>query len=339
MGYNCGNIGFGENLSDNEIVNIIYENNDEPTVLEAIGELSRREISNRLDIYRDILNDENSGKRSKIIVAGHLGFESTDANQELLLKVLEDGNDFLFRSAVNSLGKIGNEKALKQLEKIVLPSNSSNKQILEFSKSLLAYRLRINKHLIEIPSEMSIANISNRGTIKFKKAEKDEVKEAINDVKKEIPAVGLQLDGATKLICDSTEFLLIFTNDFHKSQEMESLKDYQALPIIILEKNDYPENYFLSTYLFTHPSGDGANTTLIGVNIRGYVTYVGTFLNQFENIQMNSLKSRYVSAINVAGYYDFNQQFFKFSKALSGSLLASGPVSSNTPEKIQYLGQ
>lgn len=324
----------GEKLSDDDLIKIVQDKKDLDLVSGAIKELTRRMIPNRLEIYQRLLDDPSVRLTVKETIAFHLGTERLAENQELLLRHLKTRDPSLFAKIVQSLGKIGDKRALKHLEQIEAPNVTVSRSSLEFAKSLLSYRLRLNKNLIALPTNSEILEVTNGIPITSTKVERKEASEAFRQVKEDLPAFTLAEEGATKLSWSSVEMLLVFTDKFHEPELLESLRDKSAIPIVLLKKAHSLGRYFLSEYFFTHPSEDHKEVMVLGIRPSGKLTYAGKMqiLQEGFVLQLRSIDSLQLPAIELDGKYEPRQRSFDFSRAVSSTKVEARKMA-HTPQK------
>jgi hypothetical protein len=336
MGASFDTERFGEKLSDDNLIEIVRVKHDEESVLGALKELFKRKTPHQLEIRQDVLDDPAQSPRAKRTIAVQLGTEYLAENQELLLQHLNTKDPSLFARIVQSLGKIGDEQALKRLEEIEAPDVAMARQSIDFAKSLLAYRLRLDRNLIASPPDSDLVEVTNGIPIEITKPETKEMREAFGHVKKDLPAVSLVAEGATKLTCPSVELLLVFTDKFQEPKSLKSLQDRSALPLVLLKKAYSLGLYFLSQYFFTHPSGDRKEVVLLGTRPLGNLTYAGKIQISEEGLEfkLGSVDSLYAPAIEVEGQYDLNQRSFNFTKAVSSTKVAAEKTKAQTPRKV-----
>ena len=332
---------FGEKLSDDDLIEIVQGKDDMDSISRAVKELSRRSTPGRLEIYKRLLDDPSLRLTVKETVAFQLGTKRLAENQELLLQHLKTREPSLFNTIVQSLGKIGDKRALKQLEQIEAPNVAFSRDTLEFAKSLMSYRMRLNKNLIAPPPGNDILEVTNGIPIKFTKAEAKEVREAFRHVEGDLPAVTLAKEAATKLTWPTVELQLVFTDKFQEPNSLESIQYKSALPIVLLKKAHSLGRYFLSEYFFTHPSEDGKEVVLLGVRPSGKLTYTGKIQisgEEFE-FQLMSVDSLQLPTIELQGTYEPKQRSFDFARAISSTKVVTRKMA-RTPHKVSpNLGQ
>ncbi len=327
-----------EKLSDDDLIKGIQGRGDLNFISAAVKELTRRKSSNRFEIYKELLDDPSLRLTVKETIVFHLGTERLVENQELLLRHLNTRDSSLFVKIVQSLGKMGDKRALKHLEQIEAPNVTISRSSLDFAKSLLSYRLRLNKNLIALPTNSEILEVTNGIPITPTKVERKEVSEAFRHIKEDLPAFTLDEVGATNLSWSSVEMLLVFTDKFQEPEILESVRDKSAIPIVLLKKAHSLGRYFLSEYLFTHPSEDHEEVIVVGIRPSGKLTYAGKMqiLHEGLELQLRSVDSLQLPAIELDGKYDLRQHSFDFSRAVSSTKVDVRKMA-HTPQKATDL--
>ena len=327
---------FGEDLSDDELAQIIQEKRAEDRVVAALKELDRRKSSRRLDMFREVLDDPERSTAAKTVAVRVLGTEQLGLeNQELLLRHTDVEDASLFARVVGALGKIGDEQALERLERINGLQDATAQRALEFAKSLLAYRLRLDKHLIAPPSQEDLVEVTIGIHCEASEAKPETVRRALEDVKEDFPTISLAEGGAVTLAGRSTEFLIVFTDEFQQGEQLETIRERSALPLVKLKNGLSLERYFLDTYFFTQPSEGQEEVALLGVRPRGELTYAGgvQIAEEGYNFRLESVNTRYASAIQVEGRYNPDERSWEFTRAVTSTNVAAGEGVARTPRR------
>jgi len=325
-----------ESISDDELVRLIRQKPDEESVLASLKELSRRKSPRRLEIYREIVADPKSSIRARRAVITELGAERAPQFQEMLLEQLPTADARLFPGIVRSLGKIGDEEALKQLERIKAPREADARSALEFSRSLLAYRLRLDRHPFKPPSPKQMVKLSEGISFETAKAKAEIVRLASQHVRKDLPAIPLLPTGAASLTCRTSELLLVFNEEFKAPRSLRTIAQRAAMPLVLLMKGLSLDRYILVQYFFTQPSKDSQEVVLLGMRPRGDLTYAGRvqITESGFNFSLGAVDTRYAPAIEVEGSYDPNKRTWQFSKALTSLTVATRQNPAVTPRKV-----
>lgn len=312
-----------QRLADDDLVGMISSERKE-TALAALKELARRQSPRRAEIFRAVLGDLNQDPSLRQTAATQLGTEHTIENQEILLRQLQTRIPSLFVLVARSLGKIGNEQALERLEQTKPPENETASRAHEFAKSLIAYRLRLNSHLIPAPSLKELVKISDGIQFTATPADGATIRQALLEARKDLPAAQLAEQGAVRISCREEESLLMFTAGFDKKEGLETLRERAALPLVLLNNHRASDRYFLDYYLFTHPSNDRRDVVLLGTRPTGEITFRGNIQTAREGMtfRLNSIDSRYAPAIDVEARYRRDRSW-TFTKTLSDTRLGA----------------
>jgi hypothetical protein len=326
---------FGEKLSDDELIRKAQDKDDKGSMLGALVELTRRKAPDRFEVYHKVLSDPAQILLAKQTVAVQLGSEQLAQNQDLLLQHLETRDPSVFSRIVGSLGKIGDEHAFKRLEKIDTPNVALSRDSLDFAKSLLAYRLRLNQNFIEPPSNSEILEIMSGIPIDIAKVEPKEMREAFKFITNDLPAIPLAAEGAIKLTWQSVELLMAFTYRFHEPESLKSIMDRNALPLVLLMKADSLDRYFLSDYFFTNPSKNHKEVVILGTNPQGHLAYSGKIRCSGETFEfeLKSVDSLYLPVVELEAQYDPTVRSFNFTKAISGTKVCARKTKPLVPSK------
>lgn len=327
---------FGEKLSNNELIDIIKRNKDEESVLGALKEFLRRKTTERFEVFKYVLDNDLQKDSVKKTVVAQLGTECLSENQELLLHHLKTKNASLFNKIVQSLGKIGDEHVLKRLEEIESQDVNVSYQSLSFAKSLISYRLRLNRNLINVPSESNIVKITKGIPINIQETKTNDLREALLDLRKDLPCVSVVSEGTVKLAWPSLDCLMMFTDNFYEYETLKSIQENNALPLVIVEKASSLGVYFLSHYFFTHPSENNKDAVLLGMSTGGTLTNVGKvqITEKGFEFKLVSVDSLYSPPIEIEWIYDPNKRSFKFIKAIASTKVESPKKRANVPNKV-----
>jgi hypothetical protein len=316
---------FGENLSDDELVELIRSGKEEESVLGALNELSRRKSSRQLDVFRRVLDDPALSSRAKKTAAARLSNQPLKESQELLTRHLITGDAALFARIAQSLGKIGDEKSLARLEATKPPDEKVAPRALQFAKTLLTYRLRLDRHLLGTPSPDDLVKVTKGISFKAEAVDRETLTRAITQAKKDLPAVPLASDRGVKLTCRSTELLLLMAAEFVEPPALKTILERPALPLVLLKRGLSLDRWSLDRYLFTHPSKGGKQAALLGTRPSGELTYAGIVQPSERgfSFSLKTVDTRYAAAIEVEGSYDVEKRELELTKATSDEEIAA----------------
>lgn len=310
-----------ESLSEDDFIEAIQGRRPDLPRLNALKQFAKKGVSaRRREVYQSVIEDSSQPYEMRYTAALELGKEHTLENQEILVRSLKIKDDRVLSGVSHALGHIGDEKALEQLETIDIRPGSRPYEDVLFAKHLIAYRLRLNKHLFVSPPAEDLLTVDKSKATEFttKIADTSQLKKIYEQVKHQLPAVPLSDKGALQIICRSTEFLLIFNQKFQSKSEFASLRSSNALPMVYLKKGYCPERYFLVNYFFTHPSDKQGELILIGTRPSGALSYSGTvkMLADEYTFAIKAVKSRYTAALDMEGSYNIKKRKYTFKKVL-----------------------
>ena len=301
----------------------------------ALKQFRRVPIARRREVFQSVLKDTKHHPSARRTVARELGTELQPENQAILLRSLRVKQDLVLASVAQSLGRIGDEKALDQLEKVDLAGRSAAAAAVGFAKTLIGYRHRLDKHMIDPPPESKLLQVADPITFRAGRAKPETVQEALGEIGRDLPAVRLIAEGASRLVCRSDEFLLLFTEEFQSAGALGTLRSKSALPMVLLKKGLSLERYSLSQYIFTQPSGRRGGIVLLGTRPGGALTYVGSVQaagNAFS-FTLKSVESRYAAPVDVEGRYNTVTRALTLSRSLSGVTVAAKASPAATPRE------
>jgi hypothetical protein len=324
-----------ETIRDEELIRIIRQKPDEATLLASLKELARRKSPGKLQVFGEVVADPQQSMRAKRAVINDLGTERLPQNQAMLLEQLPVLDATLFSGIVRSLGKIGDEEALRRLEEIEAPDVTTARESLEFARSLMAYRLRLDRHLIPPPPASSIVHISEGVEFETTRAKADTVRLANEQVRKDLPAIPLAQTGAVSLSCRTNELILAFHDEFRQAKALRTILQRPSLPMVLLKRGLSLDRFILEGYFFTQPSKDSREVVLLGVRPSGELTYAGKIqITEGEfTFSLSAVDTRYAPAIEVEGSYDTNKRAWNFSKAVTSLNVAARQNQPETPRK------
>ena len=327
-----------KSLSDDDLIEAIQGRRPDLPRLTALKQFAKRVSARRKEVYQSVIEESSQPYEMRHAVALELGKEHTLENQRILLRSLKIKNDRVLSGVLYALGHIGDEKALEQLEVLDLrPDSRAYKDVL-FTKYLIAYRLRLNKHRFVPPPAEELLNIDRGQATKFttKMADSAQLKKFYKQVKHQLPAIPLSDKGALQITCRSTEFLLIFNQNFQQKREVATLRSSNALPTVFLKRGHCPERYFLVNYFFTHPSDKKDELILIGTRPSGALSYSGTVKMSDDEYKfaIKTVKSRYTAALEIEGSYNIKTRKYTFKKALGQITIDRKLNPAGTPKKV-----
>lgn len=328
---------FDKSLSDDELIEAIEGKRPAMPPLTALKHFVTKASPLRGEVYEKLIKDSSQAPEIRKLAALEMGREHQPKYQDILIRGLKTKHERLLGAIAYSLGKIGDEKALSQLEELEVHPESSAQQNIVFAKHLIAYRNQLNSHRFVPPKADELLPVDESKSIEFDTVTLDAERfKGVNDqVKHSLPATPLSEKNVLQITCRSTEFLLAFTKQFESKQSIASLRKTNALPKVLLKKGYCPDEYFLAYYLFTHPSKKKDELILIGTRPSGVISFSGMVkLSDDEcSFKIESVKSRYTAALNMEASYSLKTKKYTLKKTISQTSLDTKNNPPGTPTR------
>ncbi len=271
-----------------------------------------------LERARKVLGDPAENLAARRTIVSRLGSIARPEAQELLLRHVDDDDPVIVIRAAKALGRLGGNEALERLETAKVPQDPPARRAVEFAKTLLSYRLRLERHLLKAPPKTAYVALPETMTFEIERAEEQALQKAREQLAREGPAVNVIAGAAVKLVCQTTELLLL------PVQEQE-LERRPALAMVVMKRDPSIGGYFVDGYFFTQPSPGGGELELLGTRPGGELTYAGSVRRTESGFSftVRSVDTPYAAAVDVEGQYDLRTRTFHFTRTLSSRRIAA----------------
>lgn len=321
---------FGETMSEELLAEIALSRRSEKDAHAALKEIARRRGPRRYEVFREVLDDAGRDASSKTTAAVALGTEPAPENRELLQRHLAEKDATVFRRVVQSLGRIGDERTLELLERAQAPDDGPARRAHAFAKSLIAYRLRLNRNRLATPAEKDLLQVDDRTTFKVHEPDPARLRRALEEARRDLPAVPLAAEGALELNCRGVVMLMLFTDEFWRPEAQRTLRERDALFMVLLKYTHSPGRHFLENYFFTHRLQGREDVTLLGTRPGGVLTYAGRvdILPDGLHLTVRSVPSRYAPAIDVSARYAGS---WTVERAVTSTTVSAGKAALKKP--------
>ena len=322
---------FGQSMSEELLAEVALSKRSKEEAHAALKEIARRRGPRRYEVFREVLDDAGQDASTKATAAVALGTEPAAESRELLQRHLAEKDATVFRRVVQSLGRIGDERTLELLERAQAPDDGPARRAHAFAKSLISYRMRLNRNRLETPAEKDLLKVDGGIEFKVAEAEPARLRKAMEDARRDLPAVPLATEGALELDCRGVKMFLLFTDDFWRPEVQQTLRERDALFMVLLKYTHSPGRHFLENYFFSHPLKGREEVTVLGTRPGGVLTYAGRvdILPDGLRLAIKSVASRYAPAIDVAGVYTKGR--WKVERAITGTTVSAGKAALRRP--------
>ena len=194
--------------SEKELIRAVAGEIKELPALTALKQLLREPTKRTRDVVGSLLEDASRPADLRLVAALALGSEDTKENRELLIRSLEIDDPHVLGGVLQSLGKIGDERALAALPSKGKVAKAAREDLV-FARRLIAYRHRVDTELFPSPRKEEILKVSKKRSVKMKSASITPAKlKKLRHLNRELPALRQSLEGALRLTCREQEFLL-----------------------------------------------------------------------------------------------------------------------------------
>lgn len=272
-------------------------------------------------LLKSVIANTQLPYKTKMLAIQELGRAGTKTAQNALMENLKEDDPRVLSKTARTLGQIGDKAALEKLKTLNLRKTNFAYEQVEFAKKLIAYRKRINDTRFTAPSSNRIIPLNARKTTQIETgtARIRHPETLLAETQKHVAGLALTFDGAAEIHCRDDQFLLTFNQDFNDRRQLQSMKEGNALPLVLLRKRHCPDHYYVNHYFFTHPSRRGNFLTLIGARPGGTLTYFGQAKVEEDHFSFSfqAVQNRYVAGLQMEGRYDFDARQFSFSRAES----------------------
>lgn len=259
-------------MSDDDLMTALHTPS---SARSALKELGQRRSPQAFEVSRAFVVDPYLPLDIRTTAAIELGKQATLENQSALIQSLDENEPMLIKPVAIALGRIGDEVALARLDNIQISANHPATLSLQFAKSLISYRLRLNSHLIASPREMLSLNRSNGFVLPVEPLSASALVAIQSDIQRQLPAIEIADQGALQFTCRNNRYWIVLTKMLQNAMSQNMLQTQGAIAAIVLKAATCSSNrYSVYEYIFTNPSPT-PHLALVGVRAAGVVTHGG----------------------------------------------------------------
>lgn len=321
-------------VDDERIIAALEGNDPEIAPRLALRALAQRQSQAAVGAMARLARDRRVSTALRVDAARNLGRRSGEDRQETLVALLRDRDPAVVAAAADSLGLIGDVRALSQLEALAPVGRDPTGQRIRFARTLLSYRLGVGSHLVTPPNEAELVAVGPQAVeIEQGPAPRDLAGRAADDVAKDLPTLSLVIDQAQVLTCFGTDLLLAPTEHAADADRLNALDQRNAIPAVLLRRWDCPERWAPSLLLLSHPQDEGDPAALLAMRPGGTLVGAGKTSRQRggRSFQLRSLRSGYFPPVEVDGSFTAEAGFL-LERALSAGTI-DRQVRARTPRR------
>jgi HEAT repeats len=305
-------------VKESELIAAVRGRSETLGSVEALKELIRRRSRKRTTILMRVVMDEGETPDLRTTAAVELGKERRKGHQEALLAALRSKDPSVVRRSAEALGRIGDESALEALASVRIRRGAVRRSV-EFAKTLISYRLRLETNRLRPPSEAQRMELNRRRAVplEVEKPRARELETILPLLRRELPTIPVSPEAILRFSCGADRFLVVFNRDVHRRKTLTPVAARSAVPAVVLKRSPSLERFYVYEYLLTHPSADGT-LLLFGVRTTGVVAHFGEV--QLEparaEFKVGTIETRYSPPVTIEGSYEHDTRSLVFSVAL-----------------------
>lgn len=299
----------------------------------ALNEFIGRKTGDRVEQLTQVLNKQEDPELLAVAIRG-LSLQVDPCAQKALLGKLSTCETGVRRQILFSLGKIGDQAALKKLENLALEDSDSLLTTQQFAKRLIAFRCGLQGYEFksheyqradnskQAPTrEITSSPIPNK-LLKFHK-------DRLNN---EVPGIEFSQKGAIEFSCLKKDMWLILNKELETDAGFEKLKTRPYIPMVVMAYAYCTDRPYLYGYVFSQPSDAGVE--LMITRLRGQITHMGaaTLCDKSASFELQALKTRFAPEGVLKGTFHQTKEALT---QLNGSDFKKMGESSREPKIVQ----
>jgi len=261
-----------EKLNNSELMKVLDGKLTSVSKKSALNALKKRQPPEAFPIFEKLLNDTREKEELRYEAAFAISALKNKQCAQILTKHLNEKNTFIAAGIFKALAICGDKESLTQLLKIDTKEKEA-KKALEYSKTILAYKL--NNARFKLEPKKNLITLNPNSSIVMEKVKPDQ--SDISILEKTIDTRYLLISPDSKkavfIKCVDNYFALVPNNNLSERKYAEIAKNKNIM-FCVLEKIYCPEIYAPYYYILTDPKS--ANTFNIHViNTRGELLFGG----------------------------------------------------------------
>lgn len=298
-----------ELMTDDELVTALNVRLD-PKL--ALKELASRRSPLVFEPARALVSERDVPLELRTTAAIELGKMAAPENQTALISALDTKEPMLIKNVAIALGRIGDEAALKRLEVInVSPENPAYPSV-EFAKSLISYRLRLDSYKLipPPPQERLVLKRENAVALRVERLAPATLEAVESDLRRQLPAIAIAKQGALQFTCRNNRFWIVLTETLQSPVNLASLREKSAVAAVVLkEATCSSSQYSIYEYIFTNPLKDNS-LELVGVRASSIVVHGGEIKlgDQEVSFRLGAANTIHSPALELRGVFDESEK-------------------------------
>jgi HEAT repeats len=304
-------------VTDDALIAAVAGRNPKMEPAAALKELARRKSPVARKAVSDVLADRTAPLELRTTAARALGKGEVPGAESALIAALDAEQPALLARAAESLGRIGSEKALSALRRVKLEGAAG--RMIQFSRTLIAYRLGLDEERLEAPPETELLDIEQEraASITFERVEPEAFRAADRYLKDELPAIPLAERGSVRFSCRHEHLWIALTKEVEGAGGAKRVAEGSAVVAVVLKESTCPEGWYIYEYILSHPRG-AKKAEIFGVRPTGDLSHFGELDLKEVNVtvRLRAFNTPRLPAIDLEADYRGREGTFNFKRAL-----------------------
>lgn len=289
----------------------------------ALATLSTRFPDLAEQAARDVVADRESPDALRSVAATELGHHAGRRSERALLAVLDEAAPTVLKHVARSLGRIGGADALAALGR-VSATQEATARLVRFARSLIAYRLGRDDHLVDVPDLAAGPPVAEPTPLELRTVSDGEAEADWRAVLRALPATPMSRRGSLRFRCGHSRHWILLAEELG-DRPAERLARAPMVAGAVLKYRDCPGHYSLDEYLLTGGSRRG-RIDLVGVRESGITVHAGTVTvaRGAVTFALGAHNPPYSRPIELGGLLDTSSRAIAFDRAVVGRARGAG---------------
>lgn len=323
-------------LSENELIAVLDGRSAAASGQEALKEISRRRSGRMTTVMTRMVADPEQPADLRATAAVELGKQTKASHRQALTEALRSTEPAVVRRAAEALGRIGGEAELEELGRL-RPRKGAVKDSVAFARTLISYRLGLDRYRLEQPDERSLLQVQPEAalSLRVRSVPPAELAELGARLERELPALPVSAEGAVRFACGENHFLIVFPREIHRRKTLGALGKRSAVLVVVLKRSQVSRDHYVYEYVLSHPSVD-KRLRLFGVRSSGVLTRYGEAEVQPDRItaSLQTVINPYSPPVDLRVTYEHEARRTHFATALVQPETVAAQKRARGPRKL-----
>lgn len=271
----------------------------------ALGELVRRELPGITAALVEVMREPSSASKVKSTAIHELGRRIDPQAKAVLIETLHADLPEEVRMAADSLGKTGDEEALRALTELKLPDDHLARRTVGVAARLIAFRNGIDGFRFKRPDMRQILELGSARSVEMESrpVEPGQIEANLKRIKREVPGIELAREHALEVECLGNRLWLMHQAEIEGAGGLTRLAEVPGVPMVAMAFADCTERLYLYAYVMSQPGEKGVE--LYATRLRGEITHFGEALVDADkaSFKLQALNTRFAPAIELEGTF------------------------------------